>query len=858
MPLQKTCSIAAMEANIAAEIRAGKPREQAVAIARATLRDACKEAGQPVPTRKAMDVVKKQATTVIHTLMLPKEKFKTRDAAIQWAADHDFVTEVVRETGDAWRIEQRAANEFGAGTFQTIDLDEARGVKAIIGRPKVQKSARRKRTTEFLEEAFNRAKKVLNPRDFAVIFQASRASAGGKIAAMRRRERTEMSAGERVAIERTALSQLSNAELDDFAGALSKAYRKKSKTGGDTRSVLARARKVLSEYNRRNRTAPSGNLFGEVAKQAGKSAIKKGFLSGNPDGGMHAHGLDRQHDKTYDDGAHMHAWRMPATGELVISTEDGYHAHGLQTNDLTVSGGEHSHLVQLPNGSVVQTKLDGQHSHELMIETTGFGGGHRHFLVMPDGSQLDSLLPREILTDLDEAPFSAPLPHASEISQALIEARVAKEEAEAGAALPDELPDLDDAVEMIAKGGVIPQPVFNAEVTHADEFGAWCGGVDVSCLGPDVAVGDMVSVRSDGEVIGFSECSVPDSAEDIAKTAVHWELISKHTRQVPFVGPKDAPLLFVAMAPNELEVARGEAIVGEDAIAFNELYLGPLGLKKSAVAIGFATPVLPYKQISTEVSDIWTDHLKAGLTRHSGAKVVALGKPVREVLKKAGVDFVPLPHPYAVRRFGNTGEVKRKMHAIAKSLDGLLPAVPNCLHRDGPPSQGGATGNLADAISEMWQTGHVKCRVVKAAEEKQIVYGVVLDPYDVDLQDEWVPPAEVQSTAHGFMEKSRVIGFEHLERADASIVESWVETYPSKEDYHSAMANQPHRVLVRKFGDDRIHSGTWMAGVRLGDREWKLHKEGKLNSFSVGGFSFKTKVSTSAMPEVEFVELVES
>ena len=53
MPLKKTCSIQAFEANIAAEIRAGKPREQAVAIAHDTLRNACRDEGKPVPSRKA-------------------------------------------------------------------------------------------------------------------------------------------------------------------------------------------------------------------------------------------------------------------------------------------------------------------------------------------------------------------------------------------------------------------------------------------------------------------------------------------------------------------------------------------------------------------------------------------------------------------------------------------------------------------------------------------------------------------------------------------------------------------------------------------------------------------------------------
>lgn len=53
MPLIKTCSADAFRTNVAAEIRAGKPANQAAAIAHDTLRTACKEAGKSVPRTDA-------------------------------------------------------------------------------------------------------------------------------------------------------------------------------------------------------------------------------------------------------------------------------------------------------------------------------------------------------------------------------------------------------------------------------------------------------------------------------------------------------------------------------------------------------------------------------------------------------------------------------------------------------------------------------------------------------------------------------------------------------------------------------------------------------------------------------------
>ena len=48
---------------------------------------------------------------------------------------------------------------------------------------------KKERTKEYLEGALDRARKLLNPRDYAMIVQAARASAGGQIASRNRRER---------------------------------------------------------------------------------------------------------------------------------------------------------------------------------------------------------------------------------------------------------------------------------------------------------------------------------------------------------------------------------------------------------------------------------------------------------------------------------------------------------------------------------------------------------------------------------------------------------------------------------------------------------------------------------------------
>ncbi len=818
MPLVKTCSIDALERNIAAEIRAGKPREQAVAIAQRTLRESCRGAGKPVPTRKAYDVIAGQPTVGVKQL-------GGEDPA-GWMQKNDV------------RLELDECFEPGG-----INVGMEDGLTALVAKRKPAK--RRKRTPEFLEGALERARKVMNPRDFAVIFQAARASAGGQISARNRKER--MTAGERQLIDKASLTDMSKAELSDMSRALNKAYRSASKSGGDLQRVLSRAESLRQEYRRRELGDPDGPVYVELAKR-GKKDVRKGFITKEPDGGMHAHGLDRPHTKTLMDGGHLHIWQIPGSAEIVISYEDGAHAHAIaDPGDNTDTDGAHSHKVLMPNGGMLETTLAGEHVHQLMVETSGFDGLHKHALVMPDGTEVQSMTPAEFVAMRDRAPTAHPLPYASDISRAMKELQYVRLEQDLGGELPC-LPTLEQAVMMTAKGESIAPPLFTMEVIEAGDY-----------PGFGAEPGDMMEVRGDGEVVGFSKHVVADAPEDVREICTHWELLQKHTTPVPFVGPKDAKLLFISAAPNDLELARKQALVGEDAMTFEKLYLAPLGMAKRDVAVGFAMPVVPHGDgLNSAMCEKWAPHLVDAMTTYSGARVVALGKAAREVLAGAGVECWSMPHPSAVRKRGDRGEVARKLKAIAKALDVPSPTRDNTGDRGSGPSKGSAPGKLADAISEMRKTGRTTCRVIKSADEKQIVYGAVLDPYEVDLQSEWVPPAEIESSAHGFLKKSRVIGFEHVERAEGQIVESWIEPYPSRQDYQAALENRPHRAYTRKFGDDVIHSGTWVAGVQLGDHEWALHKQGKLNAFSVGGFSFKSKVTTAVMPEVDFIELIEA
>ncbi len=151
--------------------------------------------------------------------------------------------------------------------------------------------------------------------------------------------------------------------------------------------------------------------------------------------------------------------------------------------------------------------------------------------------------------------------------------------------------------------------------------------------------------------------------------------------------------------------------------------------------------------------------------------------------------------------------------------------------------------------------------ISKADSPKQIVYGVVMDPYgeagaEPDAHADWPTPECVEETAHDFAMGERTIGVQHQKKADACLLETWVEQYPTPEDREKAFKGLPHKVGRRPFGDDVVHSGSWCVGVKLGKKEWDAYQRGELNAFSPGGFGIRREMKTSQLPEVEFIDFV--
>ena len=285
------------------------------------------------------------------------------------------------------------------------------------------------------------------------------------------------------------------------------------------------------------------------------------------------------------------------------------------------------------------------------------------------------------------------------------------------------------------------------------------------------------------------------------------------TKQAVDESLNKARVVFVVSEPNQLEKARDKLLVGADGVTFDSVYLKALGLVRADVSV-----------CTVE------DFLRAEIT----APAVALGKLAKAALGDRVI--ASMPHPTAIRKLGDSGEVERKAKAIKKVL--TIPAM---------------STNTTTKPTE--PSGEFTVEITKASsDELRIVYGVVLDPYVEDAHGDIVPPKEVERTAHNWMAKSRIIGLQHSGMADAEPVESWLVPYPTDKDYQAAMRGEAHSATRSPFGTDVVHSGTWIIGTKLGPKEWQAVKDGELNAYSIGGFGKRNKVEQSALPAVNFIE----
>lgn len=259
--------------------------------------------------------------------------------------------------------------------------------------------------------------------------------------------------------------------------------------------------------------------------------------------------------------------------------------------------------------------------------------------------------------------------------------------------------------------------------------------------------------------------------------------------------PDEPKAIFVADSPNDIELIRGEPLVGLDGITFRKNYLDRLGVTRKDVGLTFVYPQ------PTERTDEWLGSLIERIAAAPSVPVIALGRKAADAL--GAFSSYTLPHPRVVRIKGDRGEIERKAKSICKDISGAQAA--------------------AAAVEQ--------CPIIKADSAQQIVYGVVLEPHSVDLQGDRLELDTIERAAHSYLIKSRIVGDSHSRHATAEVVESYL-----------APADM-------KLGGQHISKGTWIMAVHVKDPElWARVESGEFNGFSIGGVGERREIEAKDLP----------
>ncbi|MEM7820244.1 MAG: ChaB family protein [Candidatus Aenigmatarchaeota archaeon] len=189
---------------------------------------------------------------------------------------------------------------------------------------------------------------------------------------------------------------------------------------------------------------------------------------------------------------------------------------------------------------------------------------------------------------------------------------------------------------------------------------------------------------------------------------------------------------------------------------------------------------------------------------------------------------------YAARAYAGGKARMRQMNKIYQSVDELpeavqrLPAKKKRQWMHVWNSVFAQTEDEERAFRAAWaavQKQDVDLKIVKADDEKQLVYGVVYEPEVVDVQGDYATAEEIEEAAHGFLVLYRH-GKAYLDQDHMNIPigAEVVESFLAPVDFSYADSAE------------KIRKGSWVMVVHVSDPEiWGKVKNGELTGFSMAG-----------------------
>lgn len=115
--------------------------------------------------------------------------------------------------------------------------------------------------------------------------------------------------------------------------------------------------------------------------------------------------------------------------------------------------------------------------------------------------------------------------------------------------------------------------------------------------------------------------------------------------------------------------------------------------------------------------------------------------------------------------------------------------------------------------------------IAKSDGEQRLVTGIVLEPDEIDTQNDTIDAEGILKTAHNFLSKyNRESEMGHMHRRLGDIGVDLVESYIAPMDF--------------TIGEEPVKKGSWIITVKVhDDRLWQDVKSGKLTGFSIGGIA---------------------
>lgn len=530
----------------------------------------------------------------------------------------------------------------------------------------------------------------------------------------------------------------------------------------------------------------------EKKKKTNKSEYKTEKCASG-EGGVHTHLLFRSENKTHEDGEHIHIFVLP-DDTIVTTGKDGKHFHTLndESSDITNAGvSSHAHSVVV-NGKTFLTDEGGEHEHQTQLHSTANDGLHKHTLQLDDGTELESLTPGEFFSlteDLSE--------------------EVETEKVIVGTPNEDcELPFTADLSKNAASVILTMGPVSYS--TDPSLF-----------LDPEVSVNKYLPVLPTKD----EEIQIGDEVLSASTGTYQIGVQKSHSREYFFNSSGDKYKVLFRKLRLETRKASGHSCyvckkVFADAWAYwedspeksapvcrscssDENFIDTIIDERGIITSKYMMPPASNKSIS---SDMWFIVRSDTLTPSILSKSAEIPPVGVSFLPKEVKNQVPEQYRYWSKEDDsvrtnchkllveaiNVGEVEIKDYNISK-------------------------GTSPNADLSLYVP------ITKADEDERLVTGVVLEPDEVDAQNDTISAETIKEAAHEFLsEYNRLTKLGLMHRMFGNLGINLVESWIAKGDF--------------KLGEQDIKKGTWLMTVKvMDDALWKKVKSGQITGFSIGG-----------------------